>query len=220
MIKARLKSVLKADQLAFDIWRAQQGQITDQGALISLWIRRVVTALIRFLTGLIRCRWLLLPLRLLQLAAELDRLHFRERGRLTQTTGCQIDVQTWLMNGHNIHLGNGVKISSYSAVLAGVRSTISIGSATIIGPGCCIVSFNHGISLKDIPMRYQPYARDDDSGSIYIGKDVWIGAGAIVLPGSYIGDGAIIGAGAVVSEKVAPYAVLRSRNETTQTPRS
>ena len=37
---------------------------------------------------------------------------------------------------------------------------------------------------------------------IVIGDDVWIGAGAIVLPGVTIGEGAIIGAGAVVTKDV------------------
>jgi virginiamycin A acetyltransferase len=41
-----------------------------------------------------------------------------------------------------------------------------------------------------------------------IGNDVWIGHGALILPGVRIGDGAIIGAGAVVAGDVAPYAVV------------
>lgn len=43
---------------------------------------------------------------------------------------------------------------------------------------------------------------------ITIGDDVWIGGGAIVLPGITVGDGAVIGAGAVVTRDVAPYAVV------------
>lgn len=46
--------------------------------------------------------------------------------------------------------------------------------------------------------------RDD---SVTIGNDVWIGHGAIVLPGVTIGDGAVIAAGAVVSKDVAPYTI-------------
>jgi len=40
--------------------------------------------------------------------------------------------------------------------------------------------------------------------SVLIGKDVWIGGGAIILPGVTIGDGAIVGAGSVVTKSVAP----------------
>lgn len=41
-----------------------------------------------------------------------------------------------------------------------------------------------------------------------IGHDVWLGHGAIVLPGVAVGDGAVIGAGAVVTRDVAPYTVV------------
>jgi virginiamycin A acetyltransferase len=43
---------------------------------------------------------------------------------------------------------------------------------------------------------------------IIIGNDVWIGAGAIILPEVTVGDGAIIGAGTVVTHDVPPYAIV------------
>ena len=43
---------------------------------------------------------------------------------------------------------------------------------------------------------------------VTIGNDVWIGHGAIVLPGRSIGDGAVIAAGAIVTKDVAPYAIV------------
>ena len=43
---------------------------------------------------------------------------------------------------------------------------------------------------------------------VTIGHDVWIGHGAIVLPGRSIGDGAVIAAGAVVTKDVAPYTIV------------
>jgi virginiamycin A acetyltransferase len=45
-------------------------------------------------------------------------------------------------------------------------------------------------------------------GDTVIGHDVWIGRGAMILPGTRVGHGAIIGAGAVVGGEVAPYAVV------------
>lgn len=45
-------------------------------------------------------------------------------------------------------------------------------------------------------------------GTITIGHDVWIGHGAILLPGVSIGNGAVVGAGAVVSKDVAPYTIV------------
>jgi phosphonate metabolism protein (transferase hexapeptide repeat family) len=44
--------------------------------------------------------------------------------------------------------------------------------------------------------------------SVVIGHDVWIGHGAIVLPGRKIGDGAVVAAGAVVTKDVAPYEIV------------
>lgn len=41
-----------------------------------------------------------------------------------------------------------------------------------------------------------------------IGHDVWIGHGAIILPGVKVGHGAVIAAGAVVTRDVAPYAIV------------
>ena len=43
---------------------------------------------------------------------------------------------------------------------------------------------------------------------VSIGNDVWIGCGAIIMPGVHIGDGAVIGAGALVTHDVAPYEIV------------
>lgn len=43
---------------------------------------------------------------------------------------------------------------------------------------------------------------------VTIGHDVWIGHGAIVLPGVTVGNGAVIAAGAVVTKDVAPYTIV------------
>lgn len=43
---------------------------------------------------------------------------------------------------------------------------------------------------------------------VAIGNDVWIGHGAVVLPGLTVGDGAVIGANAVVTRDVAPYCIV------------
>jgi acetyltransferase-like isoleucine patch superfamily enzyme len=45
-------------------------------------------------------------------------------------------------------------------------------------------------------------------GDMVIGNDVWIGMGAMILPGVSIGDGAVIGAGSVVTHKVHPYEIV------------
>ena len=59
---------------------------------------------------------------------------------------------------------------------------------------------NHGHALVGVPMRNQK----SEAAPIVIGNDVWIGMGAIVLPGIKIGEGAIVAAGAVITADVAP----------------
>ncbi len=54
-------------------------------------------------------------------------------------------------------------------------------------------------------MREQGYSEEKQ---IVVGDDVWLGYGAIILPGVTIGDGAIIGAGTVVTKDVPPYAIV------------
>jgi phosphonate metabolism protein (transferase hexapeptide repeat family) len=56
--------------------------------------------------------------------------------------------------------------------------------------------------------RDRGFFADRRADRVIVGNDVWIGHGAIVLPGVTVGDGAVIAAGAVVSRDVAPYTVV------------
>ena len=53
-----------------------------------------------------------------------------------------------------------------------------------------------------------PVENGGKPGGITVGNDVWIGHGAIILPGVEIADGAVVGAGAVVTRNVPPYAIV------------
>lgn len=71
----------------------------------------------------------------------------------------------------------------------------------------------HKITYR--PNEYFVYAKVDKAfrekrqqARVVIGHDVWIGHGAIVLPGISIGHGAVVAAGAVVTRNVEPYAVV------------
>lgn len=98
---------------------------------------------------------------------------------------------------------------------------------TKIGKFCCIAAnvrlnaLNHPmdrISQHNItyrPNEYFLFSKVDKEfrelrrqAQVEIGHDVWIGHGAIVLPGIRIGHGAVIAAGAVVAKDVAAYAVV------------
>lgn len=52
------------------------------------------------------------------------------------------------------------------------------------------------------------YRAHRSSRRVTIGNDVWIGHGAVILPGVSIGTGAVIGANAVVSKDVPPYMIV------------
>ena len=98
---------------------------------------------------------------------------------------------------------------------AGFGKFCSIAAMTRINPG------NHPMaraSQSHFTYRasaYFPGEQDDEdlfawrrASAVEVGHDVWIGHGAIVLPGRSIGTGAVVAAGAVVTKNVAPYAVV------------
>jgi acetyltransferase-like isoleucine patch superfamily enzyme len=92
---------------------------------------------------------------------------------------------------------------------------IEIGDNVLLAQFVSLIAVGHGTKSGTL-IREQPLP---DKQGVRIGNDVWIGAGATVLPGVTIADGAIIGAGAVVTTDVPanaivvgnPARVLRSR---------
>ena len=97
--------------------------------------------------------------------------------------------------GYNIRLGDGVFLNFNCVILDVVE--VSIGERTQIGPAVQIYTADHP---RDAETRRTGL---EFGRPIKIGSDVWIGGGAILLPGVTIGDGAIIGAGSVVTRDVA-----------------
>jgi maltose O-acetyltransferase len=97
--------------------------------------------------------------------------------------------------GYNVFLGSKVFLN-FGCVLLDV-CRIEIGDGTQIGPGVQIYAADHP---RDVAVRMQGL---ENGRPVRIGKDVWIGGGAIVLPGVTVGDGAVIGAGSVVTRDVA-----------------
>jgi maltose O-acetyltransferase len=102
--------------------------------------------------------------------------------------------------GYNIRLGNGVFLN-FGCVFLDVVA-IEIGDLCQIGSLVQVLTADHP---RDPALRRQGY----ESGvPVHIGKNVWIGSGAIILPGVTIGDDAIIGAGSVVTRDVAAGATV------------
>ncbi|MEK7342528.1 MAG: sugar O-acetyltransferase [Pseudomonadota bacterium] len=102
--------------------------------------------------------------------------------------------------GFNILLGDGVFLNFNCVILDVVA--VTIGDATQIGPGVQILTADH-------PRDPAERATGIEWGRpIMIGRNVWIGGGAIILPGVTIGDDAMIGAGSVVTRDVAAGATM------------
>ena len=98
--------------------------------------------------------------------------------------------------GFNIRMGSGVFVN-FGCVFLDVVA-IALGDGCQIGPYVQILTADHP---RNPALRRQQL----ESGEpVRIGRNVWIGGGAIVLPGVSVGDDAIVGAGSVVTRNVPP----------------
>ena len=100
--------------------------------------------------------------------------------------------------GKNITIGKHVWIQQGCTFFD--RGDIEIGDDTFIAPKVNLITLNHVVN---------PYERSTTVAKpIKIGKRVWIGIAATVLPGVSVGDNSIIGAGAVVTKDVPPNVIV------------
>ena len=95
--------------------------------------------------------------------------------------------------GSNIELGERVFFNFNCIVLDVCR--VRIGDYTLFGPGVQVLTPMHPLNAS--LRRKEEYGKPID-----IGSDVWVGAGALILPGVTIGSRAVIGAGSVVTRDV------------------
>lgn len=85
------------------------------------------------------------------------------------------------------------------------------GDELVVGADCLMAQFvsliasGHEFRDGNVPIKEQ---RTSDKGGIVIGDGVWIGVGAVVLPGVQIGDGVVIAAGSVVTKSVEPLSIV------------
>lgn len=96
--------------------------------------------------------------------------------------------------GKHCHFGDCV-YANFNLTLVD-DTHIYIGSNTMIGPNVTIATAGHPILPE---LRKQAY---QFNAPVHIGKNCWLGAGVIVLPGITIGDNSVIGAGSVVTKDI------------------
>ena len=126
------------------------------------------------------------------------------RGLFSQLTGQPADESFSLFPpfytdcGKNIHIGKHVFINMGCKFQD--QGGIFIDDGTLIGHNVVLATLNHAM---------QPERRGDMlPAPIHIGKRVWIGSNATVLPGVTIGVGAVVAAGAVVTKDVPANTVV------------
>ena len=96
--------------------------------------------------------------------------------------------------GRHVHLGKNV-YTNFGVTFVD-DTHIYVGDYTMIGPNVTIATAGHPVDpdLRRQGLQYNL--------SVHIGKNCWLGAGVIVLPGVTIGDNTVIGAGSVVTKDI------------------
>ena len=126
------------------------------------------------------------------------------RDIFSQLTGKPVDETFAVFPPFYTDCGKNITIGKHVFFNSGCRfqdqGGITIGDGALIGHNVVLATLNHGLA---------PGERHDlCPAPIHIGKNVWIGANAVVLPGVTVGDNAVVAAGAVVSRDVPENAVV------------
>ncbi|MEI8287855.1 MAG: acyltransferase [Verrucomicrobiota bacterium] len=117
-------------------------------------------------------------------------------GHLGVGTGVQMGCR--FLNGRKVHLGER-NVINFGCLLDGRKFQIRTGQDVSIGPEATILTLGHDPQSPDFA---------DRGGDVVIGNRVWIGYGALIMPGIKIGDGAVVGANSVVTRDVEPFAIV------------
>lgn len=102
------------------------------------------------------------------------------------------------------HVGGGLVLGDRSVISTGVNiraagGTIRIGSDTGIGQHTTLVAANHAIAPGIAFIRAN---WEEERTGVDVGRNVWIGANCVILPGTRIGENTVIAAGSVVRGEV------------------
>jgi maltose O-acetyltransferase len=112
----------------------------------------------------------------------------------------EIDSRVYIGDGSDVSIGSRCQINR------GCRlNRVSIGDNVMLGPDVFVVGQLHRTDDLGVPMVDQgEYTKEPTA----IEDDVWVGARAVIMPGTRVGMGSIVGAGAVVTRDVDPYTVV------------
>ncbi len=134
-----------------------------------------------------------------ELRSELLRRMFAEMGE-----GCMIEPPLHCnFGGAHVHFGKGV-YANFNLTLVD-DTHITVGDYTMFGPNVTVATAGHPI-LPGLRQRGLQF-----NMPVTIGKNCWIGAGAVLLPGVTLGDNVVVGAGSVVTRDL-PSDVVAAGN--------
>lgn len=109
--------------------------------------------------------------------------------------GCYIEPPLFAnWGGRHVHFGKNVYANFHLTLVD--DGHIYVGDGVMLGPNVTIATAGHPIdpTLRAEGLQY--------NADVYIQRNVWIGAGAIILPGIHIGENSVIGAGSMVTHDI------------------
>lgn len=122
----------------------------------------------------------------------------------TRTTevGYDVDFESSMVvfGGRKVFIGNHIKL--HDVLINAVNAEVYIGNGTFFGHRVMVLTGSHEIDVFGIDRQ-----KAIVGNPIHLGRDVWVGSGAIILSGVTVGDGAVIAAGAVVTQDIPAYTV-------------
>lgn len=135
---------------------------------------------------------------LAEAASERQAILHQMLGRVGQDS--LVEPPFYCVYGQNIHLGDHVYLNAQCTILD--CNEVHIGHYVMIGPNVQIYTAAHDLRAE---ARIQGW---EVAKPVVIEENVWIGGGAILLPGLRISRNAVVGAGAVVTRNVAANTVV------------
>ena len=112
------------------------------------------------------------------------------------------------INGGVVRIEKGVGFNRLVSV--NCHKYISIGENSIFGEGVKLYDHDHQFA-RDIGVSHKIFS----VAPIVIGRNVWVGAGAIILKGVEIGDNSIISAGSIVTKSVPANSIFIQKRAST-----
>ncbi len=128
--------------------------------------------------------------------------------------GCYIEPPFHAnFGGKHCHFGKNIYCNFNLTLVDDTH--IYVGDYTMFGPNVTVATAGHPI-LPELREKGYQY-----NAPVHIGKNCWIGAGVLIMPGITIGDNVVIGAGSVVTKNIPsnvvavgnPCRVLREVND-------